>query len=286
MIEILSCRKREINPYYDRQNVILVTSSIIRVQFAKESGIKAVSINLTNDPEKETQKKAAREIGYETHGFLPVKRDKSSPSLPLELAIDKARSIVDCINTEDGSNFNPEGKSIITVDSVYKITFPNGEELILQKPQNKEDQKNILEILRTGMEVGARISNLTGICRIDFSINKDPSPPKFSAWTLELDFGVLQRNFQILDELKRRMIDNGHYASGFSSVDLFSGFFHLASLERQFKIKIRQFLNQSDYYRISPEIIERQGLGGIDFQLSNDPSNYKKIIALTLGIFP
>ncbi len=285
---------RESNPFYNSYcgyRPILITSSEIRHEFAKLFGRRVIkSPNLPVDSEHKTQKKASEEIGLKSHGYLPIRRGSFSPELPLELAIDKARGVLTYMQTEKGNGFNKDRESYITVDSVYKITFPNGKEFILQKPNTQQDINNILELLRTGMEVGARISNLTGICRVDFledPVNKkNPPPVEYSAWILEIDFGQLNRDFQILDELEKRMKENGHFSSGFSSTDIFSGIFPLISLEDQFKIKVRNYLDKSNNHKISPYILERGGLGGKDFELSNDATNYEKIIAFSLGIFP
>ena len=140
----------DFHPYIN--NPFLVTSSAIRKKFAKE--ILEARVSFLNPPPKDkeriTQLKAAQELGLDQTGVMNLKRKDSSPDLPLELATDKAYQVVEYMMENEG--YNCKGRSIVTVDSVYEVIFPNKvvipglndgkptREFVIQKPNTKKQK--------------------------------------------------------------------------------------------------------------------------------------------------
>jgi len=56
-------------------------------------------------------------------------------------------------------DYNPEGRSIVISDSVWKIRFLNGEEQIIQKSITDRDQRKIFRSFKRGSWGGCRDFN-------------------------------------------------------------------------------------------------------------------------------
>lgn len=223
--------------------------------------------------ENKTQNEAAMES--KSHpALLPLRRSNESPPLMLELARDKLHAII----------LNVKHTSIQTADSVWGIDIaPNrtGDlphtEYIFQKPRDQLGREAILEQLMKGSLVNAHLLSISGIAKAQLPVG---GKVEYSYYLMITDLGELAPDIE-LDGLEQRMIQNGHYAGGFSTSDVYAGNIRIVKPPSFYRIHVLEYAHEVPENRVrSGHLLSRQ----IMLELSRDSTNYPRVLAASLGL--
>ncbi len=269
------------NPYkrgYDNALPYLITTSNLRAELAQLAGLSVWDIN--HDAEERTQQKALDESGLKSTVVLPYRRgnNQNSPPFPVELSIDKAMASWEKIKKicKEKNEAPPSG--IVAIDSTWVVELPGIGSFVLQKPKDKFAEEALLRFLYEASFGGARLKSVSGITRIKSDITGKKI--EYSTYMIEVDLGVLDPNL-CLGSLKQRIDDNGHYAGGFSSIDIFGGLLDLVELDEKINIIIHNFGEGR-----SDRIVPPHSKDSFTLTLANDSSNRETLIMLSLGLIP
>lgn len=237
---------------------IVCSNSPLRRGVANYYGLPVIAANNTsNIAEEQTKEK----IGDGC--ITPLRRDKDSPPLPLELSIDKAIAIE---KNRQGPN------SFTTIDSVYLVRMPNDEEFLIHKPETDEDIEKIVRLFYQASLFRTKINSFSGITAY-YNGNYD-------TYTIELELGEINPNTD-WGGLTRKIEYDNYNAAGLSTIDIINNLMEPSNPRR---VKIRIYKNEArenkDCY-VTGEII-----GGYELEYSNDSTNNPITVALSVGIIP
>lgn len=277
-------------------------------------------IDAVNKAEETTQKRIIEENGIH-HAIFPPFRSKLSPPVILELATDKAEAAMRVIAgkikereekvaklvKDYGRSINytkeeikasiaatyaeygylPE--AIAAVDSAWAIDLTpdnpddlNHEAVIIQKPKDEEGIGKIINELQIASQNGGRLQSVSGICIAQ--IGSDGNIYYKHAFAV-VDYGRINPDFD-WDKLANLMRENGNFAGGLSTVDLFRNFRDLFIPDSDGMAKLtiiseREFKGNK---RVSSW--EKFSRNQQQFELSIDETNIETLISLSVGLVP
>jgi len=274
-------------------------------------------IDAVNKAEETTQKRIIEENGIH-HAVFPPFRSELSPPVILELATDKAEAamrviagkikereekVAKLVKDYGRDNYSKEKRealiaaiyaecgylppAIVAVDSAWAIDLTpdnpddlNHEAVIIQKPKDEEGIGKIINELQIASQNGGRLQSVSGICIAQ--IGSDGEIYYKHAFVV-VDDGRINPDFD-WQKLKNLMKDNGHFAGGLSTKDLFRDFKDLVIFEPYVKVQIISSSGFKHDKIVPPwnEFSKNQRI----FYLSQDGTNIEQLIAMSVGLVP
>ncbi|GAB4218934.1 MAG: hypothetical protein Fur009_2540 [Candidatus Microgenomates bacterium] len=288
------------NPYqrdYSNGLPIVISSSSIRGELARRSKLPFNTLHpvlldiikkAIDEAELRTQKQIINERDIH-HSVFPAIRDDGSPVTVLELATDKAKVAGETIlklKNHWQENWGEPPTSLSLVDSAWAIDLTpenpddlNLDAVLIQKPKDEQGIKNIIENLKAGALRDGHLQSVTGICQVEIIDGK----LYYNHSLVVVDYGRINPNFN-WQELVNLMKNNGHFAGGFSTIDLFRDFKDLVIFEPFAKIQIISSPEFKADKTVPPwdEFSKNQQ----KFYLSSDATNIEQLIAISIGLVP
>lgn len=260
----------------------IVSNSEIRQEAARFIGIPVLTIPSAQARIAESEKRTQEKVAIENNGFtavLPFRRSRISPPLMVELSLDKLMGLNESLVT------TPMDLSSVTViDSVWAVdptpdhleNFPNSD-FIIQKPVDERGRRAIFDILTQGIYLRAHLQSISGISRIQI---KPDGSRNYSAYLMAVDLGELNPDIN-LEKLEQRMIANGHFAGGFSTIDVHLNEMNIIIPPPYYRITIFEYADRGPTNRIvSGRLLNQRTM----LELANGSENLSQLLAVSLGL--
>ncbi|MGB9883305.1 MAG: hypothetical protein ACPLRN_02205 [Microgenomates group bacterium] len=277
---------------------ILISSSPIRREMAGFSHLPVNNLHpdvleeilrTIDKAERRTQEQIINENGIH-HSVFPVVRSDCSPITVLELATDKAKAAAEKINKLKShwrKEWGEPPTSLALVDSAWGVDLTpenpddlNTEAVIIQKPKDQKGLENIVETLRLASTQGGHLQSVSGICRVEISPD---GKLIFQHSLVVVDYGRLNPDFD-WQKLANLIADNGHFAGGLSTINLFQDFPDLIIPNSYAKVQMIVSPESINDKTVLPwrEFVKNQQI----FYLSLDVTNIEQLIAMSVGLVP
>lgn len=257
-----------LNPYHNikgpkNEPVIIFTTSEIRRELARSFGVPVCGEDIHGQTELKTQ----NNIGE--GNITAMQRDKNSPLIPLEIAVDKAQAVVDYY-----SKLGEKSPTFATVDSAWGVVFKDRDGFLIHKPKNEEEIEKTIRLLYEASSVEAEFQSITSL-----TVYRDG---EYHTYLIKVKFGTLNPNAS-WGALEQRLRDNSHNAAGFNTFDLLSKL-NLVKFRDFIEIEIEEYVNEKNKQRkchVTERLANKQIL-----RYAYDQTNYEIIAGFSVGVLP